>query len=165
MSERVVGIAEFMVTMSPDDVIVTYGLGSCVAVVLHDPRRRTGGMLHLMLPSIEAVGESGAKQPARFADSGIPILFNQMYRLGSRKEDLSVWVVGGASVGPPGVNLMAIGERNLEATRQILGRAGVRVRAEDVGGTISRTVRLHVGEGRVQVTSCGVARNLERRSA
>ncbi len=165
MSERVVGIAELLVTMSAEDVIVTYGLGSCVAVVLHDPRRRFGGMLHLMLPTMGWASEGALAQPARFADAGIPLLFNKMYRLGSRKEDLTVWLVGGASVGPPGVNMMAIGERNLAATREILQRAGVRVRAEDVGGTISRTVRLHVGEGRVEVTSLGTARNLERRSA
>jgi chemotaxis protein CheD len=40
--ELIVRVADLRVG-SKDDVLVTIGLGSCVAVVLHDPVARIGG--------------------------------------------------------------------------------------------------------------------------
>jgi chemotaxis protein CheC len=39
-----------MIETVPDEVLVAYGLGSCVAVCLYDPAARVGGMLHALLP-------------------------------------------------------------------------------------------------------------------
>ncbi len=165
MADRVVGIADFLVSLHPEDVLVTFGLGSCVAVVVHDARRRIGGMLHLMLPSGHGASSEGVlARPSRFADLGIPLLFNQLRRLGCRREDLAVWLVGGASVGPEVSGILAIGERNVAATRRILSDGGFPIRGEDLGGRISRTVRLHVGTGGVEVTSAGQMRSLQKRA-
>ena len=46
----IVGIGEMAVADRPDDVIVTYALGSCVAVCLFDPAARVAAMLHFLLP-------------------------------------------------------------------------------------------------------------------
>ena len=48
----IVGIADCQTSNDPESVLVTYALGSCVAVVIHDSSAGVGGMLHFMLPEI-----------------------------------------------------------------------------------------------------------------
>ncbi len=45
-----VDIADMQVSNEPDAVLVTYALGSCIAVMVHDPVRKASGMIHYMLP-------------------------------------------------------------------------------------------------------------------
>ena len=47
---HVVGVGDCCVSGDPDAVLVTYALGSCIAVVIHDPVSKVGGLLHYMLP-------------------------------------------------------------------------------------------------------------------
>ncbi len=82
----VVGIGELAVTQSPDDVIVTHALGSCIAVCLWDPAVRVAGLLHFLLPEASLNMERARKQPATFADSGIALLFQTAYTRGVDKK-------------------------------------------------------------------------------
>ena len=50
MSLQVVGIGDCKVSNDPEDVLVTHALGSCIAVLIHDPVARVAGLLHYMLP-------------------------------------------------------------------------------------------------------------------
>jgi len=50
MSELIVGISDLKVSKNPGDVLITYALGSCIAVAVYDPKARVGGLLHFMLP-------------------------------------------------------------------------------------------------------------------
>ena len=79
----VIGIGEFAVTTSPDAEIVTHALGSCIAVCLLDPVAHVAGMLHFLLPESQLNPERAARQPATFADTGIPLLFQAAYRAGA----------------------------------------------------------------------------------
>jgi chemotaxis protein CheD len=54
-----------------------------------------------------------------------------------------------AALAPPGT--IQMGERNLVAARQALNAHGVPLVGEAVGGDFGRTVRLRVGDGRVEV--------------
>ena len=86
----VVGMADLKVTDRPDDTLITYALGSCLGIVVHDPVAHVAGMLHVMLPS-SAIDEAKARaQPAMFVDTGVPLLFKECYRLGARKERMTV---------------------------------------------------------------------------
>jgi chemotaxis protein CheD len=146
MSVEVVGIGEALVSRDPESVLVTYALGSCVAVAIYDPQARVGGLLHFMLP--ESKGYRGeAAAPYRFADTGIPLLFHEAYRLGAEKNRMVVRVAGGAQVLDAN-GVFNIGKRNLVAMRKILWRAGVMIESEAVGGVVSRTVGLEVGTGK-----------------
>jgi chemotaxis protein CheD len=71
----VIGIGEFAVSNRPGDVIVTHALGSCIAVCVFDPRAGVAGMLHFLLPESSINPDRAQQQPAVFADTGIPLLF------------------------------------------------------------------------------------------
>jgi len=149
-----VDISDYKISAAADDLLVTYALGSCIAVMVHDPVRRAAGMIHFMLPESELSPEKARHRPAMFADTGVPLLFHEMYRLGCRKPDLVVKVAGGSSLCDDR-HLFAIGERNVKTVRSLFQRAGVHVAAADVGGAKSRTARLHVATGRCTITSQG----------
>lgn len=147
MANVVVGIADCQVSKSRDEILVTYALGSCIAVAIHDPVAGVGGMLHYMLPESSISASKAAENPYMFADTGIPLLFRRAYECGAEKRRLVVRVAGGAQV-MDSEGIFNIGKRNYLALRKILWKAGVLVQGEAVGGNLSRTVRLEVGSGR-----------------
>jgi chemotaxis protein CheD len=149
-----VEISDFKISAEPEDVLVTYALGSCIAVMVHDPVRKAAGMIHYMLPLSETSPEKAKARPAMFADTGIPLLFQSLYALGAQKRDLVVKVAGGGALYDDN-GLFSIGKRNYTMMRKMFWKAGVIVSSEDVGGAKSRTARLHVGSGRCTVTSQG----------
>jgi len=152
--EVVVGVADCRVSNQPESAIVTYALGSCIAVVIHDPVSQVGGILHFMLPESSLDASKAEKNPFMFADTGIPALFHQAYAKGAEKSRLVVCVAGGAQVIDD-TAAFNIGKRNCLAVRKVLWRAGVMIRSEAVGGTESRTVRLEVGTGRFMLRTAG----------
>ncbi len=154
MSQVTVEISDLRVSGNPEDVIVTYALGSCIAVIVHDPVRKVGGMIHYMLPLSEISPEKAKDKPAMFADTGIPELFRTMYGLGCDKKDLVVKVTGGGALYDD-KGVFSIGKRNYTVLRKMFWKAGVIIAAEDVGGAKSRTARLWVGDGRCTVSCQG----------
>jgi chemotaxis protein CheD len=141
----------------PDDTLVTLGLGSCVAIVLHDPEARVGGMAHVLLPEPALSRDQG--NASKFATTAVPALVQEMARLGARPGRLKARLVGGAAMFqtlmvPGSLNM---GARNIIASRQALERAGIPVVAEAVGGDYGRSVRFYVGAGRTTVSSVGKA--------
>ena len=150
----VVDIADMQVATGPTDVLVTYGLGSCIAVCVWDPTKSVGGMVHYMLPLSKGNPAKAEAKPAMFGDTGIPMLFRAMYDLGCRREDLIIKVAGGGSI-LDNEGFFNIGNRNHTIARKLLWKNGFMVTAEDVGGTKSRTVRLRVSDGYCVVQSRG----------
>lgn len=150
----VVGIADCKVSDDPQSELVTYALGSCVAVMIHDPHVRVAGLLHFMLPESGIDRAKAQDRPFMFADTGIPLLFHSAYAKGAEKRRLLVSVAGGAQMMDDR-GVFNIGKRNCLAVRKILWKAGVMVQAENLGGTDSRTVRLHVATGKVSMSEGG----------
>jgi chemotaxis protein CheD len=154
MAQLVVGIADCKVSRDPADELVTYALGSCIAVAVYDPLARIGGMLHFMLPEAASAGLTAERPPAMFADTGVPLLIERALALGADKKRLVVRAAGGAQVMDPG-EVFNIGKRNQLALKKVMWKTGVFVQAEDVGGTVSRTVRLELGGGRMFIRMPG----------
>jgi chemotaxis protein CheD len=152
----VVGVADCRVTRDTASSIITYALGSCIAVTIHDPVAQVGGMLHLMLPESSLDPVKAEKNPYMFADTGIPLLFRQAYGEGADKKRLVVRVAGGAQV-MDSAGVFNIGKRNCLAVRKVLWRAGVMIKTEVVGGNDSRTVRLEMESGRFLMRTAGGA--------
>jgi chemotaxis protein CheD len=137
------------------DVLVTLGLGSCVAIMLHDAQARVGGMAHVLLP--EPALARDQHNFAKFASTAVPMLMEEMAALGARARRLEARLAGGASMFatlmvPGSLNM---GERNVRASREALRRAGIAILGESVGGDYGRSVRFSVGEGRTVVSSVG----------
>ena len=147
MSSIVVGVADCQVSKTFEDVLVTYALGSCMAVAIHDPAARVAGLLHFMLPDSAIDRGKAQANPYLFADTGIPLLFHRAYAQGAEKRRLVVRIAGGAQLMND-QGAFNIGKRNYVALRRIFSKAGVPIYGEDVGGSTSRTVRLEVATGR-----------------
>ena len=154
MSSLTIDISDLKVSADPETLLVTYALGSCIAVMVHDPVRQAAGLIHYMLPLSATSPEKAKVRPAMFADTGIPLLFQSMYALGCRKGDLVVKVAGGGALYDD-KGLFSIGKRNYTIMRKMFWKSGVIISAEDVGGARSRTARLHVGTGRCTISSQG----------
>lgn len=142
----VVDIADVKVSDDPGVTLITYSLGSCIGVALWDPEAKVGGLLHYMLPESSLSPQKAKKSPAMFCDTGIPKLFRAVYELGAVKKRLVVKIAGGSQLLDDN-GTFNIGKRNYLSLRKIFWKNGVLIDAEDVGGSISRTVRLHVGTG------------------
>ncbi len=145
----VVGVADMKVCRDPEKTLATFSLGSCVAVVVYDFVITTGGMLHAILP--EAGGTKGKGFNAfKFLDTGIPLLFREMYTFGAVKNRMRVSVFGGAHMLDD-AGFFNIGSRNLTVMRNIFRKNGVKIDQENVDGAVSRTVRLKIGTGRIHL--------------
>lgn len=152
--DQVVDIADLQVTDDRRATLVTYSLGSCIGVAIWDPKVRVGGMLHYMLPEASLSPEKAKAKPAMFGDTGIPALFRATYELGAGKKNLIVKIAGGSSLLDDN-GTFNIGKRNYIMLRKIFWKNGVLIEAEDVGGSLSRTVRLDVDTGRFTIKSRG----------
>lgn len=141
-----IGIGDYSASRTPGDKLVTYALGSCVALVLTDPQTGVTGMAHIALPR-PGKRETPRPAPGYYATDAVPALLAQMAQLGADPSGRGfvAKLVGGASV----ISTMTrfdIGKRNVLAVRKLLWRYGLAPTAEDTGGELSRTVSIHVGE-------------------
>ena len=152
-SRCVIGIGELAVSGTAGLTIVTHAVGSCIAVCIFDPVAAVAGMLHFLLPESSINPARAERQPAVFADTGIPLLFQTAYDHGLTKQRAIVKLVGGAEMPQTTGGWFNTGRRNLLAARNLLWQNGVFVSAEDVGGTEARTVHMSVADGRLHVYS------------
>lgn len=150
----VVGVADLAVSSNPSVVLTTYSLGSCLGITIFDPVTRVGGLLHAMLPDSTIDPVKAAAQPAMFIDTGIPALFRAAYQLKADKFRVQICVAGGAQV-MDGSGFFSIGKRNYETLIKLLSQHGLVVRAEHVGGMVSRTVHLDLRTGEVKLKVSG----------
>lgn len=157
MTSLVVGISDCKVSKDADSVLITYALGSCIAVVMHDAAAGVSGLLHYMLPDASLDPAKAAANPCMFADTGIAELLRRVLALGANKKKLSVRIAGGAQV-VSGHELFQIGRRNSLAARKLLWKEGLLLAGEAVGGEVSRTVRIEVATGRTAIREGGIDR-------
>jgi chemotaxis protein CheD len=134
-------------------MLVTIGLGSCVAIALYDSQVPVAGLAHILLPS-ESLSRDRTN-PAKFPNTAIPLLMKEMCERGARPERIHAKIVGGASmfanlIPNGGIN---IGERNIAAVRASLAAVSVPIVAEDTGSDYGRSVYFYVEDGRVEVRS------------
>jgi chemotaxis protein CheD len=146
----VVGVGDVSVSNNPSITLSTYALASCVGVVAYDPLAKVGGLLHLMLPDSTISAEKAQKQPAMFADTGLPLLFRSMVGLRADLGRLRLLLAGGASV-LGGADNFKIGERNIRTTTDWLGKNRFSIRHAILGGTTNRTLHLEIGTGAITV--------------
>jgi len=150
----IVGVADMKVSDDPSVTLVTHSLGSCIGLTVYDPVVKVGGMLHYMLPESQLDSNKARNNPWMFADTGIPILFKSCYKLGAVKGRMIVKVAGGSQVMDSS-GVFNIGKRNYAALRKIFWRNNVLIDAEDIGGSVNRTMRLSIATGEVTLKISG----------
>lgn len=146
----VIGVGDMAVSNNSMVTLSTYALGSCVGVIVFDPSSKAGGILHLMLPDSTISPDKATKQPAMFADTGLPLLFKALLGVRAERSRLKIFIAGGASV-LNGADPFKIGERNSNAVESFLRSNGYSVVGRDLGGSVNRTVHLDIGTGKVQL--------------
>lgn len=141
-----VGMADYKVAKNPASLI-SYGLGSCVGIALYDSITKVGGLAHIMLP--DSTQARSAENPAKFADTALPLMVDDMIRLGASKSRIIAKIAGGAQMFTfaNATDIMRVGERNTEAVRTVLKKIDIRIVAEDTGGNYGRTVELKLDSG------------------
>ncbi|MFH7320788.1 chemotaxis protein CheD [Desulfurivibrio sp. D14AmB] len=142
----VVGISDMKVSNNPEDVLITYSLGSCIGVAIWDPVAKVAGLLHYMLPDSSLDKNKAQAKPFMFADTGIPLLFKETYKFGAVKTRLVVKVVGGSQI-MDNSGIFNIGKRNNAVLRKMFWKNNIMITKEDVGGSSNRTISIAVGNG------------------
>lgn len=153
-NDIIVDIGDMKISSSISDVIVTCALGSCIAVILYDPATRVGGILHFMLPSSIINPKKAESNPYIFADTGIPLLIKNVFQQGADRSHLTVKIAGGSNIIDK-ADYFNIGNRNFVAAKQVLLKNSAFIKAQDVGGVESRTVKLSIANGDCMIIKPG----------
>lgn len=145
-----VGVARIEISSNP--AVLRTILGSCVGVCVYDRMKKIGGLAHILLPNWV---KDGVKE--KYADSAIPILVNQLLKMGCSREFMSAKIAGGASMFRFQANLALgqIGERNVEAVRKALAERNIPIVVEDVGGSAGRVLDFFLEDGRMKIKAAG----------
>lgn len=140
-----VGVGDLKIARSPK--IIKTSLGSCIGVVLYDNINKVGGMLHLMLPKCD--GREG--KLSKYADTGIPLMLDLMVkRAKSNKNVLVAKIFGGAKMFNVNSALFDIGKSNVDETKSILSRLGIKIIAGKTGGTKGYQISFDTETGSVE---------------
>lgn len=122
-------------------------LGSCISVCIYAPKLQSGGIIHYVMPTL------GNKKidPSRYlhyGDAAIFELLREFKKMGCAPGDLVATIVGGAN----GENLenVSVGPENIRIARELLGRFGISIRAQSVGGELGRKMEFNTQSGDVR---------------
>lgn len=143
MATLLVNIAQMKIS-SGADVFNATGLGSCMGVVLYDPIKKVGGMIHVLLPCADEAAAGQPANPTKFADPGIKHLYDAVIKAGANPANLYAKMAGGASMLSFNSR---VGERNAEYSEKMLNKLKVKILAKDTGGNSGRTVTFDVQTG------------------
>jgi len=155
MEERIlVGMADLNVTRSPG-ILTTLGLGSCVGIALYDPFVKIAGLAHVMLPDSTQIQNHA--NIAKFADTAMVKLIQDMIKLGARREAMKAKIAGGAQMFAMNTTneSLRIGDRNVEATKRLLQMYSIPLIAHETGADFGRTVDLYAEDGRFVIRTIG----------
>ena len=148
--DTVVGVGELAISNNRNVVISTYALGSCIALAAYDADTKAGGIIHIMLPDSSLSPDKAERQPAMFADTGIPLMLDRLSELNAERENLRAFVAGGASV-IAGSDMFKVGERNIEAVKKAVTSLAIPVIKADIGGLNNRSLQLALETGTVNL--------------
>ena len=121
-------------------------LGSCVAIVLTDPRRTVGAMCHVVHagPPLRGTPESTAH-----GDAALGSMFALLRARGIEPRLCQAWVYGGGNMFPGLVGPQStqgnVGATNAAWAEAALAHYGIRVLGGDLGGNVYRRLRWTVG--------------------
>ena len=142
---------EYYVTLT-DESIVTV-LGSCISACIRDKVFGVGGMNHFMLPvgNDEKISMlANSNEAARYGNFAMEQMINDILKNGGRRENLEVKIFGGAKV-IKNMQLLDVGNRNIDFIRDYINTESLSLVAEDVGDIYPRKVMYFPATGKVRV--------------
>lgn len=148
-----VGMADLNIARD-GQIIRTTGLGSCVGLTLFDERAKIAGMAHIMLPD-SSIANGNSFNLAKFADTAIPELIYRMKKAGAEQRRFTAKMAGGAQMFmfSAQTDMMRIGPRNVETSKEILKKLGIPLISEDTGANYGRTIDFNSATGILHISS------------
>jgi len=155
---------------SREQEVLSTILGSCIAVILHDPLIHISGMNHFMLPSLRDTTRFFEEESGRYGSYAMDLLINSMMKKGANRERLTAKVFGGGHVlskatgktsaqftkkgiGTPGFSFAesseTVPESNIQFALEYLKTEGIPIHGHDVGGYHGRKIYLFAQTGKV----------------
>jgi len=144
MTEKRVGIGDVKVEQG-DVMLLAYGVGSCVVIVLYNSEKRVGGLAHVLLPA-------GSDHSWKYPKGAINEMIIRLGHFGLQASDVVAKIAGGAMMFE-NFQKQAIGKRNVAETKEELKRLKIPVVAEDIFGNWGRTVSFNILTGEVTIKS------------
>ena len=125
-------------------------LGSCVTVTLWHPRRRLGGMCHILLPN-RARRPPGAALDGHYADEAFALFDRAIAHHDSRPHEYQAKLFGGGDMFPTAAARVHLGEQNVAMARSLLVQRGIPLLAEHAGGAGHRKLVFDLDTGEVRL--------------
>ena len=127
---------EFAVAPDGDNVTLKTLLGSCVALMFYDRKKKIKAMNHFLLPDT-----NDNSNDMKYGLYSVEAMLNEMYKIGCLKSDIVAKISGGADI--MNLNLKnSIGSRNVEFAKEFCHKEGFRIISEHVRGEHGRLILL-----------------------
>ena len=127
-------------------------LGSCVAVVLTDPRRTVGAMCHI----VHSTHSDSTPRDSAWGDVALEVMYELLRERGIQPRLCEAYVYGGGNMFPSLISGSHVGAHNARWTLETLARDGVHVVHQDLGGNAYRRLSWTVGPAAPVVTAVDV---------
>jgi len=158
-SKAFLSLGELIVADHPTHIWTV--LGSCVSVVLYNPRKKVSALCHAQLAESKVLGYNAytlendkhiakvVKNDFRFVECSINFMLEKLFSMGIDKREIQASVYGGANVIAEFTH--KIGSENSAAAIAALNKNDIKIVKKDVGGTKSRTIRHFSDTGETNV--------------
>ncbi len=121
-------------------------IGSGVGVIIYDKTRRIAAGLHVLVAHSH---DSNPQNPFMFADTAVPQALTEISKKGG-SAPFSVALAGGAVL--LGGRAEQTSGNLIEASREVLKKAGLEVTLEQTGGNKIRCMVLDIDAGKIKIT-------------
>ena len=136
--------------------LITIGLGSCVGIALYDEKFKVAGLAHVLLADSKQFSRRKTElNPAKFADTAIPVLIEEMELQGGNRKYFIAKIAGGGQLFAYNSTVIRVGDKNVEMVKRKLKELSIPLIAEDVGGNYGRTMKIDVTTGKVYISTVG----------
>lgn len=133
------------------DILAVYGIGSCVIVAMYDPKRKIGGLAHILLPVTCDLPLDTTKLN-RYADHGVKELLELLLKQGCLRNSLVAKIVGGSKMFSTTCDYENnVGCDNIRSVKSILAKLKIELVSEDTGGSKGRSVEFDLETGELSV--------------
>ena len=120
-------------------------LGSCVSIVLTDPRRTVAAMCHVVHSRLPSDGQQNHN--TAYGEAALDEMAHRLLARGIAPALCDAFLVGGGNMFPALVSEAHVGDHNVRWALAALARIKVRVVLQDTGGATYRRIGWTVGHG------------------
>ena len=130
------------------NILVSYGIGSCIVVAAIHLEKRIGGMAHIMFPGKAPLKENQNK--TRYTEDAIEKLLRLLQVKNNDTSQLRVCLVGAGNVLKKSDDTIC--KNNINSLLTLLKELKIEISATSLGGNLRRTVRFNIESGEVYYT-------------